>query len=681
MNVEHVSRDEFSRTLSKESTTPTMENRIFALDKRFYLLYYSLLFFIFSNAIGYYKVNGDSAEVLIVGVITSVSILLASLILILIQYNQELPGDTSKAMYAMLYFSTGIIIVISDPQVVSLFSDNSDYPENSCLLLLAFLSAIGSKYLLKQRRLFYILSYIYMVIGFGLSLPKSPSILHAVLEFMIALVFIYYLGGEIVEHTAVYQVLATEEISDFKLLNPNTPFEEILLEIHKGIEKIMDISKNTPPNIQRLYKRIVRLFKNVMKKMQNVDNIYVPRLDLITRNMDEEDRIFIEQEFFEGHSIQIRCTDIPAVEREVIEYGVTELSGFLKQIGKEWNFNTFFVAGCSKYPAMIIGKYAILMYGLNVLYSMSETVIDNFLLELEKTYNNNLYHNSLHGADVMCSLLYFLTNSCLSSYMNSLEWLSVIIASISHDVGHPGKNNRFLVMTSDNIALTYNDISVLEMMHASILFKIASKPESNLFNSLSTENYVLVRKSIIDMILATDMAKHFDLISYIRTKYNENSDFGSRETRADLFKICIKAADVGHAGKCIELHERWCMLIIEEFFIQGDLEKEKGIPISMYCDRSKTNIAKSQAGFIKNIVLSLFLTMNTILVSTEIENICIIQLRANEIHWDTLNKQRNLSSACKSQDKHGDRNIIPLLRKKTLRKGSLPAIGSTSTNL
>ena len=53
----------------------------------------------------------------------------------------------------------------------------------------------------------------------------------------------------------------------------------------------------------------------------------------------------------------------------------------------------------------------------------------------------------------------------------------------------------------------------------------------------------------------------------------------------------------------------------------------------MYCDRESTDISKSQAGFIKNIVYPLFTTLNSILVSEMIEIHCLSQLRNNELYW------------------------------------------------
>jgi 3'5'-cyclic nucleotide phosphodiesterase len=658
---------------SRESTRSFPEFRVIELDKTFYIMYYSILAFIFSNSIGFYLVIDESIPVLILGIVTSIFITLVSILIFIREKNRLLSNEAIISMCLVLYMATGFAIIITDPQVVVLISGTVNSTHNLNFLLLMCLYTIGSKYMIKIKSVFFLTSYSMIVTAFTLGCFGVESMFQHVLKFIIILIFIYFLSIEIKDYRDIYNIIITEDCSEFKMENPNTPMEEILIEIHDGIQKIMDVSKITTPNIQKMYTKIVKLLKKITAKIQNSKNIYLPNLELVTKNMDEDDKLYIQQEFFHGQKFNRRYSECSIIERKTVENGISELSEILKKIGHEWNFNLFFIAEFTKSPLAIIGKYTIKMYGLDDLYSISDEILEGFLTEVESRYPSNPYHNSTHATDVMCSFIFFLTNSRLSDYMNSLEWFAGIIASLCHDIGHPGKNNRFLVMTGHEIALTYNDISVLEMMHASSIFQISSKLNLNIFKNLSHEKLTQIRKLIIDMILATDMSKHFDLLSYTRTKYNENSDLSSWDVRADIFKICLKSADVGHAGKSIELHQKWCNLITEEFFAQGDIEKEMGLPISMYCDKKSTNIPKSQVGFIKNIVYNLFTAMNCILKSDQIEEFCTNQLKRNEAHWSLLCKPRNLSSIHKNSNTK-EEVLFPLIERITSRKTSLPPL-------
>jgi len=53
----------------------------------------------------------------------------------------------------------------------------------------------------------------------------------------------------------------------------------------------------------------------------------------------------------------------------------------------------------------------------------------------------------------------------------------------------------------------------------------------------------------------------------------------------------------------------------------------------MYCDREKTDVTKSQAGFLKNIALPLYQAFNLYLESEMIRINCLEQLDANHDFW------------------------------------------------
>lgn len=211
-----------------------------------------------------------------------------------------------------------------------------------------------------------------------------------------------------------------------------------------------------------------------------------------------------------------------------------------------------------------------------------------------------------------------------------------------HDIAHPALTNRFLIQNRDDLAIQYNDVSVLENMHASTTFSLLNKPGCNILENLNLEDWFKIRKTILNLILDTDLSRHFEILGRFRAK-NINlskSDGESHENKQIIFSMGLKCADLGHSAKTIELHKKWTALICEEFFRQGDLEKLRKQEISMYCDRDTTDVAKSQAGFIKNICLPLFETWTVFLNSDAINLICLEQLKANYNFWNEKNKEK-----------------------------------------
>ncbi|CAL8082024.1 unnamed protein product [Calicophoron daubneyi] len=100
------------------------------------------------------------------------------------------------------------------------------------------------------------------------------------------------------------------------------------------------------------------------------------------------------------------------------------------------------------------------------------------------------------------------------------------------------------------------------------------------------------------MVLCTDMSLHFQQIKNMKSMITlpENVD----KTKA--LSLIVHCADIGHPAKKWSLHEQWTNMLCEEFFRQGDREKELNLPVSPLCDRNTVVVAQSQIGFIDFIV-------------------------------------------------------------------------------
>ena len=155
----------------------------------------------------------------------------------------------------------------------------------------------------------------------------------------------------------------------------------------------------------------------------------------------------------------------------------------------------------------------------------------------------------------------------------------------------------------------------------------------------------MFRKRVIGLILATDMAKHVSDLSQLKTmladmgiKDGQNLDkLTSTDDEAVLFQNqqiilenCLHSCDVSIPAREFSVVHDWTYLLFEEFFQQGDLEKSQGLPISMLCDRTTTNVAKSQPGFIGFVSLPLFNNLANIMpvLHEDIE-----RMKQNSITW------------------------------------------------
>ncbi|XP_005873928.1 PREDICTED: cAMP-specific 3',5'-cyclic phosphodiesterase 4C isoform X4 [Myotis brandtii] len=205
-----------------------------------------------------------------------------------------------------------------------------------------------------------------------------------------------------------------------------------------------------------------------------------------------------------------------------------------------------------------------------------------YLLTLEGHYHADVaYHNSLHAADVAQSTHVLLAMPALEAVFTDLEVLAAIFASAIHDVDHPGVSNQFLINTNSELALMYNDASVLENHHLAVGFKLLQAENCNVFQNLSTKEWLSLRRMVIDIVLATDMSKHMNLL-------------------ADL-KTMVETKKVTSLG----------VLLLDNYsdrIQQGDRERESGLDISPMCDKHTASVEKSQVGFIDYIAHPLWET-------------------------------------------------------------------------
>ena len=77
-----------------------------------------------------------------------------------------------------------------------------------------------------------------------------------------------------------------------------------------------------------------------------------------------------------------------------------------------------------------------------------------------------------------------------------------------------------------------------------------------------------------------------------------------------ILEMALHACDVSPPSRSFDIAHEWTYLLFYEFFAQGDIEKEKNLPVTFLCDRETTNVATSQPGFSSFIVIPLFTTMS-----------------------------------------------------------------------
>uniref|UniRef100_A0A4W3H2G7 Phosphodiesterase n=1 Tax=Callorhinchus milii TaxID=7868 RepID=A0A4W3H2G7_CALMI len=239
-----------------------------------------------------------------------------------------------------------------------------------------------------------------------------------------------------------------------------------------------------------------------------------------------------------------------------------------------------------------------------------------YLTTLEDHYHAEVsYHNNHHGADVAQSTHVLLLTPALQAVFTDLEVMAAIFASAIHDVDHPGVSNQFLINTNSELALMYNDTSVLENHHLAVGFKLLQDENCDIFQNLTKKQRQSLRKMTIDMVLATDMTKHMSLLADLKTMVETKkvTSLGvllldNYSDRIQVLQNMVHCADLSNPTKPLELYRKWVDKIMVEFFYQGDQEQERGMDISPMCDKHSASVEKTQVSFIDYIVHPLWET-------------------------------------------------------------------------
>ncbi len=257
----------------------------------------------------------------------------------------------------------------------------------------------------------------------------------------------------------------------------------------------------------------------------------------------------------------------------------------------------------------------------------------------------------LHGADVLQGFHSIISHSKLKDSLSPTLKFAALTAALVHDIGHPGRNNKFLIdskktrtdivvvvaisevsvflnvvvllilivlllllllqlfntLASHDIAIRYNDRSVLENFHIASALDISKRNECNIFANMKDKDaaYKEIRLTWIDLILDTDMARHFSVVKELDAKLKKAADNGTVYCCSDqshqtfTLSVLLHCCDLGNPTKSWDTYQTWTSRVMEEFHSQAEVEVEAGRPPSMPRNDANFNLGKFQQGFLR----------------------------------------------------------------------------------
>ena len=266
--------------------------------------------------------------------------------------------------------------------------------------------------------------------------------------------------------------------------------------------------------------------------------------------------------------------------------------------------------------------------------------------EIDYSIIRREYHTFTHAMDVMVT-----THALLKSgggvFFSSGERASLVLAALGHDVLHTGVNNSFLIQANHPYFQELGEESLQEKRSARFVLELLDKHgilvESEGMDEAQRNEIIELRNMIEQSILWTDIKRHNEQMEAIKNAKghilsilqknrgnNKNEevigagvpdlDSGlniasslDHETKTLLASFILHSADISNPGKSWEHCERWAVLVMNEFFSQGDLQKKLGLKPSMNCDRDTVSVPGCQIGFGKFVIRDLYALLQEIL--------------------------------------------------------------------
>ncbi|XP_073495802.1 cGMP-specific 3',5'-cyclic phosphodiesterase isoform X2 [Phyllobates terribilis] len=276
-------------------------------------------------------------------------------------------------------------------------------------------------------------------------------------------------------------------------------------------------------------------------------------------------------------------------------------------------------------------------------FQMKYETLCRWILSVKKNYRKNVaYHNWRHAFNTAQCMFAALRTGKIQNKLSDLEILSLMIATLSHDLDHRGVNNSFIQRSEHPLAQLYCH-SIMENHHFDQCLMILNSQGNQILSGLSVQDYKSALKMIKQAILATDLALYikrrgdfFDLVK------NRNFRWDHSAQKELFLAMLMTACDLSAITKPWPVQQRIAELVATEFYDQGDKERRelKIEPIDLMNREKKDKIPSMQVGFIDAICLELYQAL------AEVSESCYPLLEGclrNKQMWQLLAEQQERS--------------------------------------
>lgn len=263
---------------------------------------------------------------------------------------------------------------------------------------------------------------------------------------------------------------------------------------------------------------------------------------------------------------------------------------------------------------------------------ISNETLYGFISILRDNYNVEIMHDWNHAKETAQFLIHVLVNGKLSSAFTAIEKFEMLVACLAHDAGY---NRQETVEIP--LSLLYGKKGEFGSHHASSLIQIVAKKQCNIFDCFDEKDNNKkelndVWENVIELVLATDMSVHFDLIDDIQKVVEVDQSFKKPENRILLMKLFIKMCDISALARPFEFANKGKNAVCEDFFnCNTDISRLTGIDGNSLKDIKNLDEEKKLFSFIISVCIPIFKCVTTVFPCL---NYLYDQIKSNMEKWN-----------------------------------------------
>jgi len=233
-------------------------------------------------------------------------------------------------------------------------------------------------------------------------------------------------------------------------------------------------------------------------------------------------------------------------------------------------------------------------------FDYDKEVLGKFFLVVSINYRNEVpYHNFNHAFEVT-QKIYTILSTCKHGF-TLLESVALFVSGICHDLDHRGLTNKFNNEQSTILA-TLNQDATMEHHHFRMTIGLLTHGKTNFLINWPAPRYSALISAIKFCILSTDLPTGRSHSTELMKMYEGDGpiefQWECQEKRRLLMSVVMSISDFHCSFLKWDDYRTILDPLLQEFWIQGDLEKSMGRQIEAMLDRKQaTNVPQIQVDF------------------------------------------------------------------------------------